>query len=84
MNDSTTDAPADSRQSWWRRLRGGLSRTSTVITTAISDLVSKRKLDASVIEELEELLIRADFGVDVAGRIAGAVGEGRYNKMITS
>jgi len=84
MSDSTTEAPAESRQSWWRRLRGGLSRTSTAITTAISDLVSKRKLDASVIEELEELLIRADFGVDVADRVAGAVGEGRYNKMITS
>jgi fused signal recognition particle receptor len=84
MNDSTTKASGDSRQSWWRRLRGGLSRTSTAITTAITDLVSKRKLDASVVEELEELLIRADFGVDVAARIAAAVGEGRYNKMISS
>jgi len=84
MNDSTTDAPDASRQSWWRRLRGGLSRTSTAITTAISDLVSKRKLDAGVIEELEELLIRADFGVDVAARMAAAVGEGRYDKMISS
>jgi fused signal recognition particle receptor len=84
MNDSTTQASGNSRQSWWRRLRGGLSRTSTAITTAITDLVSKRRLDASVVEELEELLIRADFGVDVAGRIAAAVGEGRYDKMISS
>jgi fused signal recognition particle receptor len=84
MNDSTTEAPGNSRQSWWRRLRGGLSRTSTAITTAITDLVSKRKLDAGVVEELEELLIRADFGVDVAARIAAAVGEGRYDKMISA
>jgi fused signal recognition particle receptor len=84
MNDSTTEAPGGSRPSWWRRLRGGLSRTSTVITTAISDLVSKRKLDAGVVEELEELLIRADFGVDVAARVAAAVGEGRYDKMISA
>ena len=84
MNDSTTQASGNSRQSWWRRLRGGLSRTSTAITTAITDLISKRKLDAGVVEELEELLIRADFGVDVAGRIAAAVGEGRYDKMISS
>ena len=83
MNDSTTEAPGDSRQSWWRRLRGGLARTSASITTAISDLVSKRKLDAGVIEELEELLIRADIGVDAAARIAAAVGEGRYNKTIS-
>ena len=61
-----------------------MSRTSDAITTAISDLVSKRKLDAGAVEELEELLIRADFGVDVAARIAGAGGEGRYDKMISS
>jgi fused signal recognition particle receptor len=83
MNDSTTEGPGGPRQSWWRRLRGGLSRTSNAITTAISDLVSKRKLDAGVVEELEELLIRADFGVDIAARIAAAVGEGRYDKMIS-
>jgi fused signal recognition particle receptor len=81
MNDSTSATP---RPSWWSRLRGGLSRTTDVISTAISDLVSRRKLDAGIIEELEETLIRADFGVDVAARMAGAVGQGRYDKMISS
>ena len=83
MNDSTTEASGESRQSWWRRLRGGLARTSASITTAIVDLVSKRKLDAGVVEELEELLIRADIGVDAAARIAAAVGDGRYDKTIS-
>src|SRR5262249_31259212 len=46
-------------------------------------LVFKRKLDTGVVEELEELLIRADFGVDVAARVAAAVGEGRYDKTIS-
>jgi len=83
MNDSTTEAPGNARQSWWRRLRGGLGRTSASITSAISDLVAKRKLDAGMVEELEELLIRADIGVDAAARIAATVGEGRYNKLIS-
>ncbi len=83
MNDSTTEASAGSRQSWWQRLRGGLSRSSASIATAISDLVSKRKLDAGVIAELEEVLIRADLGVDAAARIAAAVGEGRYDKTVS-
>jgi len=83
MNDSTTQTAGDSRQSWWRRLRGGLSRTSSAITTAISDLVSKRRLDAAMVGELEELLIRTDIGVDAAARIAAAVGEGRYDKTIS-
>src|SRR6185295_13642132 len=46
-------------------------------------LVSKRKLDTATIEELEELLIRADLGVDVAARIAAAIGEGRYDKQVS-
>ena len=84
MNDSTTEAPDGARQNWWRRLRDGLVRTSTSITTAITDLVSKRKLDAGTVEELEELLIRADIGVDAAARIAAAVGEGRYDKTVSA
>ncbi|MEX0752228.1 MAG: signal recognition particle-docking protein FtsY [Xanthobacteraceae bacterium] len=71
------------KQSWWRRLSGGLKRTSTSIGGAISDLVAKRKLDAAMIDELEEMLIRADLGVDVAAKIAAAIGEGRYDKTVT-
>src|SRR5215813_3552903 len=71
------------KQSWWQRLSGGLKRTSASIGTAISDLVSKRKLDAATIEELEELLIRADLGVDTAARIAAAIAQGRYDKQVS-
>jgi fused signal recognition particle receptor len=77
MNDSTQ------KQSWWQRLSGGLKRTSSSISGAISDLVSKRKLDAAMLDELEEMLIRADLGVDVASKISAAVGEGRYDKAIS-
>jgi fused signal recognition particle receptor len=88
MNDSISQpgesGTGEARQSWWRRLRGGLARTSASIATAISDLVSKRKLDAGVLEELEEVLIRADLGVGAAARIAAAVGEGRYDKTVSA
>ncbi len=71
-------------QSWWQRLSGGLKRTSSSIGAAISDLVTKRKLDGAMLDELEEMLIRADLGVDVAARIAAAIGEGRYEKAIAA
>ena len=79
MNDQPT-----TKQTWWQRLNGGLRRTSASISGAISDLISKRKLDAAMIEEIEEVLIRADLGVDLAGKIGAAIGEGRYDKMITT
>ena len=76
MNDSTQGG------SWWKRLSGGLKRTSSALGTAIVDLVAKRKLDAAAIEELEGELIRADLGPETAGRIAAALGEGRFDKAI--
>ena len=36
-----------------------------------------------MLDEIEEVLIRADLGVDSAAQIAAAVGEGRYDKAIT-
>jgi len=69
-------------KSWWKRLSGGLKRSSAALGTAISDLVSKRKLDAAAIEELENGLIRADLGVETAARIASVLADSRYEKGI--
>ncbi|OJU24690.1 MAG: signal recognition particle-docking protein FtsY [Nitrobacter sp. 62-13] len=81
MSDSTDDKP---KQSWWRRLSGGLKRTSTSIGTAVADLVTKRKLDRAMLDDIEDVLLRADLGTAVAERIAAAVGEGRYDKAISA
>jgi fused signal recognition particle receptor len=76
MDDSTNTTG----KTWWQRLTGGMRRTSSSIGDAITDLVTKRKLDAAAIEDLEEVLIRADLGIDTAGRVAAAIAEGRYDK----
>jgi len=76
MNDSTQ------KQSWWKRLSGGLKRTSSSLGSAITGLVSKRKLDAETLEDLEHELIRADLGPELAERIVATLGESRYEKGI--
>lgn len=70
------------KRSWWRRLTEGLSRTSSALTTGITDLFTKRKLDAGTLEELEDILIQADLGLATSAKIAKAVGDGRYDKQI--
>jgi len=79
MNDQSIE-----KQSWWQRLSGGLKRTSASIGGAVTDLVAKRRLDQAMLDEIEEVLIRADLGVESAARIAAAVGDGRYDKSITA
>jgi len=70
-------------KSWWKRLSGGLQRTAASLGSSISDLVTKRKLDAAAIEDLEDELIRADLGVDTATKIASVLSEGRFEKGVT-
>ncbi len=80
MSDST-DKP---KTSWWRRLSDGLKRTSNSIGTAVADLVIRRKLDSAMLEDIEDVLIRADLGSEVAARVSEAVGHGRYDKSISA
>ena len=78
-------APPDDaapKLSWWQRLKGGLARSSTSIGQGITDLFTKRKLDAGTLEEFEDVLIRADLGLAVSARIVEAIGKGRYGKEL--
>src|SRR3954449_3899031 len=81
MNDTTPETP---KLSWWRRLSSGLKRTSSSLGTAVADLVTKRKLDRAMLDDIEDVLLRADLGTAVAVRIADAVGAGRYDKAISA
>ena len=81
MNDTTAQTQ---KQSWWQRLTGGLKRSSSALGGAIADLVTKRKLDAATIAEIEDVLIRADLGLPTADRIAAALADGRYEAGISA
>jgi len=75
------EAPAP-KVSWWTRLRQGLARSSSSIGQGVADIFTKRKLAPDMLEDLEDVLVRADLGVAAASRIAALVGKGRYDKQI--
>jgi fused signal recognition particle receptor len=89
MSDSTNEAGGDPAEGapagggWWRRLTGGLRRSSSALGTAISDLVTKRPLDRALLDDIEDALIRADLGMESAARITTAIDQGRYSESIT-
>jgi fused signal recognition particle receptor len=78
-----TVAEPPGKQGWLQRLKAGLTKTSSRLTQDIAGIFTKRKLDAATLQELEDLLIQADLGVETAMRITDALAKDRHNKEIT-
>jgi fused signal recognition particle receptor len=76
-------APDAPKPSWWQRLSQGLARTSTQLTGGIAELFTKKKLDAATLDELEDLLIQADLGLDTAARVVDVLRRDRFDKEIS-
>ncbi|HVZ05515.1 signal recognition particle-docking protein FtsY [Hyphomicrobium sp.] len=81
---SEPEAPAPSRGGWLQKLKSGLGKTSAKLSSGITDLFSKRKLDAATIDDLEDLLIQSDLGITTTGNITAAIGKGRFEKGISA
>lgn len=64
------------------RLKRGLGKTSSKLSGGITGLFTKRKLDAATLDDLEDVLIEADLGLDTAERILETLRKGRYEKGI--
>jgi fused signal recognition particle receptor len=71
-------------KSWFQRLTSGLTRTSSKLTEGITGLFTKRKLDGATLEDLEDLLIQSDLGVETSGRIIDRISKGRFEKGISA
>ncbi|WP_286840617.1 signal recognition particle-docking protein FtsY [Acidiphilium sp. 34-64-41] len=68
---------------FFSRLKAGLTRSTTKLTTGITDTFTKRKLDDFALEELEELLIAADLGPTVAAKVIRAFRRARFGQDVS-
>jgi fused signal recognition particle receptor len=65
--DTITDEPVKKKTGLFSRLKKGLSKTREILTTDIDELFgSKHRIDDDMLEELEELLVTSDIGVQTA------------------
>ena len=46
--------------SWLQKLKNGLGKTSAKVTSQLSSLLGRSKIDATSLEEVEDALIAAD------------------------
>lgn len=71
------------KKGWLARLTTGLSRSSKQLTDNIAGVFTKRKLDEDTLEELEDILIQADLGIETAMRVTDSLSSGRYGKDVS-
>ena len=67
---------------WLSRLTTGLSKSSGKISTGLSGLLTKKKLDQDTLDALEDLLIEADLGPKTAARLVEKLAKDRFGKDI--
>ena len=76
------DESDSEKKGWFSRLTAGLAKSSQQLSSGISGIFTKRKLDDEALEELEDLLIQSDLGVAMAVRITERLAASRYDKEI--
>ncbi|MFV3076482.1 signal recognition particle-docking protein FtsY [Niveispirillum fermenti] len=72
------------KKSWFSRLKDGLSKSTSRLTDGITGIFTKKKLDDEALEELEELLIRADLGPVTAARLTAGLAKTRFGKEVSA
>ena len=64
---------------WFKKLKSGLSKSSNKISGGIQKIFKSKKIDESTLEDLEELLISSDLGVEITSNI---ISELRKSKLL--
>lgn len=67
---------------WLSRLTRGLTKSSGALGSGISDIFTKKKLDAEALEQLEDLLVMSDLGPKTAAKIVADLSAHKFDKEI--
>ena len=70
----------EQKKGWFQRLTSGLTRSSQAMTEQVTGVFTKKPLDQEQLDALEEMLIEADLGPQIAARITEAFGKARFGK----
>jgi len=74
--NKSEDSPEEPKEGLFKRLRGGLSRTSDQLAAGVGRLfLGRKEIDAELMEELESELLLADVGVEATLDIVGRLTE---------
>ena len=63
---------------WFKKLKSGLSKSASKVDNAISSITGKKTVDKEELDNIEDHLILADLGVEVASRITKRIKEQKF------
>ncbi|WP_298918309.1 signal recognition particle-docking protein FtsY [uncultured Algimonas sp.] len=65
------------------RISKGLRRSTSRMSDQMAASFNQRTLDRDALEDLEDILIMADLGSDVAEKVSGRLAEDKFDKQVT-
>ena len=72
------------QKSWFSRLKEGLSASSNKVVSGITGIFTEKRLDEETLEQLEDLLISSDLGVNVANRLIKTLSKHKFDKQVSN
>ena len=61
-----------------------LDKSASKITSGLFSIFTGKKIDEELLEELEELLISSDLGIDITNKVISEVRRNKYSKSLTT
>jgi fused signal recognition particle receptor len=68
---------------WFSRLSDGLKKSTSKLTDGLTSIVTQRKLDDEMLQEIEDLLLSADVGYAASHRLVSALKKKRFQQDVT-
>ena len=63
---------------WFKKLKTGLSKSASKVEGAIASITGKKTIDQETIQNVEDQLILADLGIEVAARITKKIRDQKF------
>ena len=67
---------------FFKRITAGLSKSSSLMSEQMSSLFKKRKLDNAALNDLEDILIQADLGLEASGKVISNLSKEKFDKEV--
>ena len=63
---------------WFKKLKSGLSKSASKVEGAIATITGKKTVDQETLNNIEDQLILADLGIEVASRITKKIKDQKF------